>query len=344
MVHIPEESTKVHGISANQLQLAPTFSEVAEELARILDRRVVVGHNIRSYDLVIVNKEFRKAGIDFQIERHFDTYESLDRRALVEIGAELGFDPATMHTAAQDCRVTLSLVRQLDVDPGQRATGALHRAPRFGHETARTFSRYQAGIEPSPKPEPSISMLSELEHVDASTRYLHLLDEVLRDFELSDADWEKLDEFAETNGLYRSARDELHREYLSQLEAAALRDHVVTDEEISTIERIANLLEVPISIELSQEENRAELSPDSIIVSSGSMTIGEVSWGKDELKAAIEHHGFQWRKSVTKKTTLLICQELHATTQNVLKAKKYRIPRMTIEDFLLRYPFEPDTF
>ena len=344
MVHIPEESTKVHGISGSDLQLAPAFPEIAEEFARLLDRRVVVGHNIRAFDIRIANKEFQKANIDFQIERYFDTYESLDRRALDRISSELGFDTASLHTAASDCRVTLELVRKHGIDPGEHAAGALHRAPRFNHRTARTFSRYQAGLTDFPKSELSLSMLNELEHIDAPTRYLHLFDEVLRDLKMSDSDWEKLDAFAEANGLYRSARDELHREYLSQLEASALRDHVVSEEEIQTISTVAEQLEIPLSIQLSQTENKAELSIGATVVSSGSATIGGVSWGKEELKGVIEHHGFNWHKSVTKKTTLLICQELHATTQNVMKAKKYGIPRMTIEDFLQRYPFKPDTF
>ena len=123
-----------------------------------------------------------------------------------------------------------------------------------------------------------------------------------------------------------------------------MRDHVVSAEEIQTISTVAEQLEIPLSIELSQKENTAELTNGAIVVSSGSATIAGVSWGKEELKWAIEHHGFNWNKSVTKKTTLLVCQELHATTQNVMKAKKYGIPRITIEDFLQRYPFKPDAF
>jgi DNA polymerase-3 subunit epsilon len=60
LVHIPEEPIRIHKISAQDIQLAPTFPEVAEEVARLVDRPFVEGHNLPSYDKVFLNRAFQE--------------------------------------------------------------------------------------------------------------------------------------------------------------------------------------------------------------------------------------------------------------------------------------------
>ena len=337
LVHIPEETIRIHKISAQDIQLAPTFTEVAEEAARLVDRRVVVGHNLPSYDKVVLNRAFQSAQIPFEIERVFDT-RSIDSRKLEVIAAELGMDVSKMHSAIQDTRVCLEILQKHQVNPNDLAQGMLHRAPKFEHKTVRTVSRYQAGMAGAEYELRPISRIDELAHVEPETVYLHLLDEVLENMALSDEDWERLDDFAEQHKIVSSKREELHLEYLSQLQAAALRDHVVSEREYSILQKVSDLLEVPLSVQITAETGEVTLTEESIIVSTGSVTIDGRKWDKIELERHIRSHNFQWAGNVTKKTTLVICQEVYATTGNATRAKKYGIPRWTIEEFLSTFP------
>lgn len=337
LVHIPEDAVRVHKISAEDVQLAPTFSEVAEEVARLVDRRVVVGHNFPNYDKIVLNRAFQAAQIPFEIERIFDT-RSIDHRSLEKIAHDLGMDTSKMHSAIQDARACLRLIQSNDINPHEMAKGMLHVAPKFDHKTVRTVSRFQAGMSGSSYELKPISRIDELSHVEPETVYLHLLDEVLENMDLSDTDWDRLDDFAEKHGIKRSKREELHLEYLSQMQAAALRDHIVSERELSVIEKVAELLDVPLNIDITPESGEVTLSEESIIVSTGSVTLNGQKWDKIELERLIRSHNFQWASQVTKKTSLLICQEVYATTGNATKAKKYGIPRWSIEEFLEIYP------
>ena len=337
LVHIPEDTVQIHKISAEDVQFAPIFSEVAEEVARLVDRRVVVGHNFARYDKIVLNRAFQAAQIPFEIERVFDTL-SIDPRKLELIAHDLGMDTSKMHSAIQDARACLQLIQRRGVNPNEMAQGMLHVAPKFEHKTARTVSRFQAGMEGSSYELKPISRIDELSHVEPETVYMHLLDEVLENMDLSDEDWDRLDDFAAKHKIVRSKREELHLEYLSQMQAAALRDHIVSEREWAAMKKVAELLEVPLSIEITPESGEVVLTEESIIVSTGSITLNGQKWDKIELERLIRSHNFQWASQVTKKTSLVICQEVYATTGNATKAKKYGIPRWSIEEFLEMYP------
>lgn len=60
LVRIPEEPIRIHKISAQDIQLAPTFTEVAEEVARLVDMRVVEGYKLPSYDKIVLNRAFQE--------------------------------------------------------------------------------------------------------------------------------------------------------------------------------------------------------------------------------------------------------------------------------------------
>ena len=56
--------THVHGISADMVAGAPTFTDVHPYLAGLLSGRVVVGHNVDRFDLAFLLAECRRLGDD----------------------------------------------------------------------------------------------------------------------------------------------------------------------------------------------------------------------------------------------------------------------------------------
>lgn len=64
-VAIPEEATKIHGITDEMVKSKPKFKEIAEAVAKFLDGCDFVGFNISKFDLMILGEEFNRAGVEF---------------------------------------------------------------------------------------------------------------------------------------------------------------------------------------------------------------------------------------------------------------------------------------
>lgn len=62
---IPYFITNLTGITTNDVQDAPAFADIADELLDILDGATFVAHNVR-FDYSFLKQEFRRAGIDFE--------------------------------------------------------------------------------------------------------------------------------------------------------------------------------------------------------------------------------------------------------------------------------------
>ncbi len=77
---VPPSSTAVHGLTTAHLAGARRFAAVAASLDAAIGGSVVVGHNI-GYDLAVLDREFRWAGVEWRMP-HF-----LDIRALARIAA-----------------------------------------------------------------------------------------------------------------------------------------------------------------------------------------------------------------------------------------------------------------
>ncbi|MGO4685061.1 DUF294 nucleotidyltransferase-like domain-containing protein [Hyphomicrobium sp. 2TAF46] len=102
---VPASSIEIHGITEKDLRGAPAFRHVVAALDDRIGDAVVVGHNI-GYDLAVIDREYRRAGLTWKVPR------SLDVRALARLA-----DP---HLASYDLR---ALCNWLDVELYRR-----HRA------------------------------------------------------------------------------------------------------------------------------------------------------------------------------------------------------------------------
>lgn len=64
-IHIPEEVTKIHGISDQDVLDAPTFKDLAPELAKFLEDCDLAGYNCNYFDIPLLMEEFLRAGVEF---------------------------------------------------------------------------------------------------------------------------------------------------------------------------------------------------------------------------------------------------------------------------------------
>jgi DNA polymerase-3 subunit epsilon len=66
---IPPKSTAIHGITDNDIAKAPTFKEIAKNLAAFLEGTDLAGFNAIKFDIPVLAEEFLRVNIDFSFRR-----------------------------------------------------------------------------------------------------------------------------------------------------------------------------------------------------------------------------------------------------------------------------------
>ena len=84
---IPPEATLIHGITDEDVKDAPTFKQVAGELANFLEGCDLAGFNIIKFDVPMLVEEFLRAGVEFEIgnKKLIDTqklFHMMEKRTL----------------------------------------------------------------------------------------------------------------------------------------------------------------------------------------------------------------------------------------------------------------------
>jgi len=108
--------THIHGISAADLEGAPTFEDIAEELRQRLSGSMVAAHNL-SFDAGFLAAEYQRAGATtpdqpavctLQLARQ--VLKGNEAFSLAACAAALGIDHPNAHRALPDTRVTASVL------------------------------------------------------------------------------------------------------------------------------------------------------------------------------------------------------------------------------------------
>ena len=115
---IPPWIEGLTGIRQEQVNGAPTFAEIADELAAILHKKVFVAHNAR-FDYGFIKNEFKRLGMDFTSKtlcsvklsrRLFPQYK---RHGLDQIIERLGVRVEKRHRAMDDTEVIWKLMQHI---------------------------------------------------------------------------------------------------------------------------------------------------------------------------------------------------------------------------------------
>lgn len=130
---IPAEATAVHHITDADVASEPTFAQIGRSLAQLLDGCDIAGYNSNRFDIPLLDQEFERAGIDFDISRarFIDVqtiYHKKEPRTLVaayRYYCDKNLEEA--HSALADTRATMEvLLAQLErYDDVPNEVGAL---------------------------------------------------------------------------------------------------------------------------------------------------------------------------------------------------------------------------
>lgn len=120
-IPIPLESSLFHGIYDEDVQHAPTFKDVAVEIADFIGDADLAGYNSNKFDIPVLMEEFIRAEVDFSLEgRHFidvqNIFHQMEQRTLkaaYRFYCDRNLDNA--HSAEDDVRATYAVLKsQLD--------------------------------------------------------------------------------------------------------------------------------------------------------------------------------------------------------------------------------------
>lgn len=123
-MHIPEESSKVHGIYDDDVKDCPTFKEVAKNIAKDFEGADIAGFNSNRFDVPLLAEEFLRADVDIDLARHrfIDVQVIFHKKEQRTLSAAYQFycgkNLEDAHTALADTRATYEVLKaQLDKYP-----------------------------------------------------------------------------------------------------------------------------------------------------------------------------------------------------------------------------------
>lgn len=119
--HIPKDISEIHGIYDDDVKDKPTFKQIAQTIANIVEGSDLGGFNSNKFDIPLLAEEFIRAGIQIDLhKRRFidvqNIYHKMERRNLE---AAYKFychkDLANAHSAFADIKATYEVLQaQLD--------------------------------------------------------------------------------------------------------------------------------------------------------------------------------------------------------------------------------------
>lgn len=108
--HVPDEIFALTNIPRGELSVAPTFRELASEIAEILEDAVFVAHNVR-FDYCFLKSEFKRFGINFSpkqictVKLSRKLFPGYRHHNLDSIIQRMGFEVENRHRAFDDAEV-----------------------------------------------------------------------------------------------------------------------------------------------------------------------------------------------------------------------------------------------
>ena len=128
-IPIPKDASDIHGITDDMVKDAPTFKEIASEVATFLENCDLGGYNSNRFDVPLLVEEFLRAGAPFSIS---------DRRLLDVQKIYHKMEPRTLSAAYQFyCHKDLEGAHTADADveaTWEVLEAQIEKYPTIGHD------------------------------------------------------------------------------------------------------------------------------------------------------------------------------------------------------------------
>lgn len=302
----------IHGIRAAEVRNAPTFADIAGDLAERLAGRVIVAHNL-SFDARFLQAEFARAGLDVPLGeapglctmRLADRFLRAAARSLAACCAAAGIQHAEAHSALHDARAAAALLALYLSRAGKPEPwgDVIEKAdtwewPAMSAASSRTLQRQQAYPQEEHFLARLVELLPRVVQPPQADDYLDVLDRALLDRHLSSTEQEELVDVARDLGLTLPDVISLHRSYLVTLARAAWSDGLVSGAESADLKLVAALLGLggdDIGLALEEGKGAAgnlfRLERGDLVVFTGQMREPREVWEDRALSAGLAVNG-----------------------------------------------------
>lgn len=337
-----------HGITAAEVRRAPDFGQVAAAVVERLRGRVLVAHNLvfdamhlaAEFDRLDVVTPLRQVGGVCTMRWANSFLAGGTGRSLQSCcqGAGVRLDRA--HSALHDARAAAGLLTHYLAAAGSpepwselfSESGTYW--PTLPPSTSAPVRRSAAWVPNSHFLSRIADRLPRVPEPPQADAYLAVLDDALRDRELSVAEQGVLVELATELGLDRAHLAELHRTYLEGTAHVAWEDGYVSDEERADLLTLANLLGVDqatagriLADPGNHTRSPSRLAVGDIVAFTGQMREGRAVWEQRARAAGLVVN------NVTKSTKLLVAADPDSLSRKADRAQKYCIPIITETGF-----------
>jgi DNA polymerase-3 subunit epsilon len=344
--------TNIHGITPGMLRDAPSFGEVLNEFAKILDGAILVAHNAlfdaRFLDAELERLNHGRNDIDAlcTMELMGLRYPRTVRR-LVDCCSYLKLPILDAHSAFDDAQMASNLfhtlikdVSDLDMpEPLEIGSTSLVQRAELKRDlfVSRTISTedYVSSLLARSKPGEAVISSDSNE-----CQYLNILDQALLDRKLTIEEANDLSEFAKMVRISKNQVSALHDLYVSHLYLQAMEDGVLTVDEENDLNHIADLLNVRdwkqfVSSTTADtdllvfEKLEIKLSPGMSICFTGAM-----SRSRDELESIARNHGLLIKPGVSRVLDVLVVADADSMSVKAQKARDMGVPIVAEQVFL----------
>jgi DNA polymerase III subunit epsilon len=334
--------TWLHGITASMLIDAPSFEDIAAELAARFNGAILCAHNL-AFDSRMLAREYDRAGLEIDFGAGFDTLAVTGTRldmACLDAGIELH----DHHHALADARATAALAAAV-ADRFSLATPAKVLTPISQSGHVRRCCRGELARSVNAPPTFLAQLVARVTHPaddGAAAAYLDDLDRAMSDLHLDTAEAAELVVVARSLGLDDADTARLHRRWVDDLIALAADDGVVDGEEYDQLLRVAHLLGVDAArIHDRTINERSKCAPFTLAPGTRVCFTGVPvdEQGLEIDREVLEEHaevlGLRVENSFTKsRCELLVAADVATQSGKGNKARAWGIPIVAAADFL----------
>ncbi len=127
--HIPEDSSRIHGIYDSDVKDAPYLESVLPDVLKFIGDAPIIAHNGLGYDYIILDRVCKQCGIAPPANRRIDTLIMADnlrvegRHNLSALCQHFGISLVNAHRAYADCIATAKLYAALEEYSGSHNNG-----------------------------------------------------------------------------------------------------------------------------------------------------------------------------------------------------------------------------
>lgn len=333
----------VHGIRQEWVSDAPTFLEVAEQIASLLNGRHLVAHN-SSFDIGFMRSEFANTPIRTNINS-LDPICSMrlskallppqSRYKLSWLAHTLGLQPSD-HSALGDARTTLELLTLLEKSFPQVFKALSAKSVFTGQVTSAPQNKPL--VRPSEPRDNRSGLLEEIRrHLPFRTgltagviEYLEALDEALFDNYLSVDEIQSLISLSKFWELGAEEVRKAHHEYFAVLSQTCWSDGRLTPAEHEMLRIRGEWLGISAETVESGLQGSSSFGksylPFGLREGDSVCLTGDMVPPKAVITDLLTRHGIVVKTSVSSKTSLLIAAQVHSLSGKARRARELGVP------------------